>query len=57
MPAAVQNALAQINGVTGVEVKLDKNWAEVYCDKEAVPADSDLTAAVEALGYTVTGID
>lgn len=55
--AKVQSTLAQIMGVTGVEVKLDRKWAEVYCDKNVAPAESDLTAAVEALGYTVAGID
>lgn len=55
--AKVHDALAQLEGVTGVEVKLVKNWAEVFTDKNSAPDDALLTAAVEACGFSVTGID
>ena len=55
---AVENALIQVEGVERVEVRLDKGWAEVFVEKDAVPEDAALTAAVEALRkYRVTGID
>lgn len=53
----VQAALAQVPGVKSVTVRLDRNWAEVCADKGQEPEVSALTAAVEALGYKVTGID
>ena len=53
----VQAALAQVPGVKSVTVRLDRNWAEVFADKGQEPEVSALTAAVEALGYKVTGID
>ena len=53
----VQVALAQVPGVKSVTVRLDRNWAEVFADKGKEPEVSALTAAVEALGYKVTGID
>ena len=39
------------------DCKVDRNWAEVFADKGQEPEVSALTAAVEALGYKVTGID
>lgn len=53
----VQAVLAQVPGVKSVTVRLDRNWAEVFADKGQEPEVSALTAAVEALGYKVTGID
>ncbi len=55
--AKVENALAQIAGVTGVKVRLDKKWAEVYCDKNAAPDENALIQAAESCGYKVIGID
>ena len=57
MRGKVQAALAQVPGVKSVTVRLDRNWAEVFADKGQEPEVSALTAAVEALGYKVTGID
>ena len=53
----VQTALAQVPGVKSVAVRLDRNWAEVFADKGQEPDIAALTAAVEAMGYKVTGID
>lgn len=53
----VQAALAQVPGVKSVTVRFDRNWAEVFADKGQEPDIAALTAAVESLGYKVTGID
>lgn len=56
--AKVQAALEQVAGVDHVEVKLDKQWAEVFVGKDAVVSDEDLKAAVEKYeSYRVVGID
>lgn len=55
--AKVKAALEPVKGVSRVEVRLDKGWAEVFCDRAAAPDDAALTAAVEAADYHVTGID
>lgn len=55
--AKIKDALEPVEGVTRVEVRLDKGWAEVFCDKNAAPDDGAITAAVELAGYHVTGID
>lgn len=57
MRGKVQAALAQVPGVKSVTVRLDRNWAEVFADKGQESDIAALTAAVEALGYKVTGID
>ena len=53
----VRAALEAVEQVDRVEVRLEEGWAEVFCDRAHAPEDAVLTAAVEAAGYTVTGID
>ena len=53
----VRAALEPIPGVERVEVRLEKQWAEVFAEKDANPEDAALTAAVEKAGYSVRGID
>lgn len=53
----VKAALEAMEHVTWTEVRLDKGWAEVFCDRVAPPDDAALTDAVAHLGYRVTGID
>ena len=53
----VRAALAKAANATGVEVRLDRGWAEVFCDRENPPEDAALVAAVEAAGCSAVGID
>lgn len=55
--AKVKTALEAVGNVERVDARLDKNWAEVFCDRAHAPDDAALAAAVEAAGYTVMGID
>ena len=55
--SAVKKALEAVPGVECVDVRLEKNWAEVFVGLENIPADEALTAAVEPCGFAVTGID
>ena len=54
----IQEALEKVSGVEKVEVKTEKNWAEVFIEKDAVVCDTLLKSAVEQCGdYIVTGIE
>lgn len=56
--AQLQKSLGEISGVENVEVKLDKNWAEVFLQKDAIVPDEALWMAVEQYeDYSVTGIE
>ncbi|HAU85399.1 MAG TPA: heavy metal transport/detoxification protein [Lachnospiraceae bacterium] len=52
---SVQNALQNVSGVSGVEVKLDGKCAMVTCE-DFVKGDN-LKNAVEDAGYEVTGME
>ncbi len=54
----IQEVLEKVPGVEKVEVKTEKNWAEVFIEKDAVVCDTLLKSAVEQCGdYIVTGIE
>lgn len=54
----IKNALELITGVDYVEVRPDKNWAEVFLKKDADVPDEKLILAIEQFEkYNVTGID
>ncbi len=54
----VKKSLEEVSGVSYAEVKLDKNWAEVYMDKNAPVSDEALRLVIEQFeNYSVTGID
>lgn len=53
----VKAALEAVEHVTGADVRPDKGWAEVFCDRADPPDDAALTEAAVRLGYRVTGID
>lgn len=54
----IQSALEQVSGVESVQMKLAKNWAEVFIKKDASISDELLREAVEQCGrYTVAKID
>lgn len=53
----VEDALSAVKNVDRVAVRLDKKWAEVFCDRANAPDDGALIKAVEAAGYEVVGID
>ena len=54
----VKKSLEDVSGVSYAEVKLDKNWAEVYMDKNAPVSDEALRLVIEQFeNYSVTGID
>ncbi len=53
----VRAALEAVEGVTRVEVRLDKGWAEAFCDRAVPPEDAALEEAIARLGYRVAGID
>ena len=55
--AKIRGALEAVKGVFRVEVRLDKGWAEVFCNRDSAPDDNALVSAVETEGYHVTGID
>lgn len=52
--AHVKNALEKIDGVSGVDVDLDKKCAFLTLDKDV--SDDILKAAVNDAGYTATGV-
>lgn len=54
----IQGALEKVSGVEHVEMKTEKNWAEVFMKKDAIVSDELLKSAVEQCGgYRVTGIE
>lgn len=53
----VQAALAAVDGVERAEVRLDKNWAEVFPKAGIQVSEKMLRTAVEQAGYVVEGID
>lgn len=54
----IQKALEKVPGVEHVEMKTEKNWAEVFMEKDMVASDELLKLAVEQCGeYMVTGIE
>lgn len=54
----LQKALRAVNGVERVDVKLDKNWAEVFVVPNTDVSDEALRIAVEQFEkYSVEGID
>lgn len=55
--AKIKAALEAVPDVTEVCVRLDKKWAEVFCDRAAEPNDAALIEAVAAAGYEIVGID
>ncbi len=55
--AKIKEALENTDKVKSVEVRQDKNWAEVFCDRADAPLDEALILAVEKAGYRVLGID
>lgn len=55
--ARVKAALEAVAKVDHVDVRLDRKWAEVFCDRADEPDDNALTEAVVCAGYQVTGID
>ena len=55
--AKAKAALEAVSGTSNAEVKLEKGWAEVFCNRESAPADDALIQAITEAGFTVTGID
>lgn len=56
--AQIQKSISKISGVDHVNVRLDKNWAEVFVQKDTEVSDESLRMAVEQYEkYSVTGID
>ena len=54
----MKTALEAVPGVERADVRIDKNWAEVFVEKDKNPDDKELIAAVEQFDkYKVTGID
>ena len=53
----VREALGKVPGVETAQVRRDRMCAEVFCRRESEPSREALTAAVEALGFAVAGID
>jgi len=54
----IRKSLGAVSGVDHVEVKLKKEWAEVFIKKDAEVSDEALRMAVERYEkYSVTGID
>lgn len=54
----IRKSLRAVSGVDDVEVRLNKNWAEVFIKKDAVVSDEALRMAVEQYEkYSVTDID
>lgn len=54
----IRKSLRAVSGVDDVEVKLNKNWAEVFIKKDAVVSDETLRMVVEQYEkYSVTDID
>ncbi|MEH2929260.1 hypothetical protein VSQ48_04955 [Candidatus Ventrimonas sp. KK005] len=50
--------MEKIPGVENVEMKTEKNWAEVFIERDAVVCDTLLKSAVEQCGdYIVTEIE
>jgi len=50
-------ALENVPLVSSVDVRLDKRWAEVFCDRNNPPADEALARAVEVAGFKFMAID
>lgn len=56
--AEIQKALEELPGADHVQVRLDKNWAEVFMDKNAPVSDEAIRLVIEQFeNYSVTGID
>lgn len=56
--AQLKKALSAVNGVEQVQVRLDKNWAEVFVGQDLEVPDEALRIAVEQFEkYSVDGID
>lgn len=56
--AQLQKALCAVNGVEHVEIRLQKNWAEVFVGQDTEVSDESLRMAVEQFEkYSVDGID
>lgn len=56
--AAIEDSLEAVPGVDYADVRLDKNWAEVFLEKDASVPDEALRMAVEQFEkFSVTGID
>lgn len=53
----VRAALEAVDKAVRVDVRLEKGWAEVFCDREDAPEDAALKEAAASAGYQVTGID
>ena len=54
----LKRALRTVHGVEHVDVRLDKNWAEVFVGQDADVSDEALRIAVEQFEkYSVVGID
>lgn len=55
--ADVRTALEAVAQVDHVDVRPEKGWAEVFCNRATPPDDAALANAVANAGYQVTGID
>lgn len=56
--ADIEDSLESISGVDYADARLDKNWAEVFLEKDASVSDEALRMAVERFEkYSVLGID
>ena len=53
----VRSALEAVPNVANVVVNLEKRVAEVYCDQNNPPSNSQLKEAITKLGFEVVGID
>lgn len=54
---AVEAKLKVVQKVNGVTVRVDKGWAEVFCNRDDAPTDEDLVAATKDGGCEVLRID
>ena len=53
----IRAAPEKVQKVDHVDVRLEKNWAEVFCDRANAPEDEALIQAVVSAGYQTVGID
>ena len=53
----IKNALEKVPKVERVEIRLDKKWAEVFCDQKDAPDDAALEKAANDAGVDVDAID
>lgn len=53
----IKAALEKVQKVDHVDVRLEKKWAEIFCDRADAPEDEALIRAVTGAGYQVAGID